>query len=160
MSKPDATTTSTGGQVHNATTGGQTEFTAKVASSIIFVSDLDRSVTFYRNVFACELTIREPDAALLLDPAGFQMYLMARGDREQHPTGGIGHEYLAWAVETPEALEHFARALKDCDCYVDRHTSGGVAFVEGHDPDGIRVVIAHPSPQHLPRSILDPRFYS
>lgn len=160
MSEPEATTTSTGGQVHNATAGGETEFKAKVASSVIFVSDLDRSIQFYRDVFACELTMRERDAALLMDPERFQLYLMARGDREQHPTGGIGHEYLMWAVDTPEALEHFAQALKDCGCYLDRHASGGVTFVEGHDPDGIRVVIAHPNPQQVPRSVFDPRFYN
>lgn len=160
MSEPDTATPATGARPLDAAGADNRKLTAKVTSSVIFVSDLDRSVKFYRDVFACQLTIRAPDAALLLDPEGFQMYLMARGGREQHPTGGIGHEYLTWAVETPEALEHFAQALKDCDCYVDRHTTGGVAFVEGHDPDGIRVVIAHPSPQHLPRSILDPRFYS
>ncbi len=157
MSEPDAVTDA---QTINATAGGATEFTAKVASSMIFVSDLDRSVQFYREVFACELAIREQDLALLLDPEGFQIYLVARGDREEHPTGGIGHAYLTWAVDTPEALEHFAHALRDAECYVDRHTTGGVSFVEGHDPDGIRVVIAHPNPQQLPRSVLDPRFYN
>ncbi len=160
MSEPDAVTTATGTNALTATAKGETEFKIKVASSFIVVSDLDRSVEFYRDVFACDLAVRERDAALLLDSEGFQIYLMARGDREQHPTGGIGHEYLTWAVDTPEALEHFAQALKDCDCYVDRHVSGGVTFVEGHDPDGIRVVIAHPSPQQMPRSVLDPRFYS
>lgn len=160
MSEPDAAPTSTGSPVLNPTAGDETQFTAKVASSVIFVSDLDRSVQFYRDVFACELVIHEPGAALLLDPDGFQIYLMARGDHEQHPTGGIGHEYLMWAVDTPEALEHFAQALKACGCYVDRHITGGVQFVEGHDPDDIRVVIAHPNPQQVPRSVLDPRFYS
>jgi hypothetical protein len=43
---------------------------------------------------------------------------------------------------------------------MDTHASGGVTFVEGRDPDGIRVVIAHPSPLQLPRSSLDSRIYN
>lgn len=41
-----------------------------------------------------------------------------------------------------------------------RYRIGGVRFVDGHDLDGIRVVIAHPSPEQQPRSMLDPHFYS
>ncbi len=99
-------------------------------------------------------------AALLLAPGGFQIYLMARGGRPEHPSGGIGHEFLMWAVDSPEALYRFAQVLRDCSHYVDTHASGGVQFVEGHDPDGIRVVIAYPSPGQRPRSVLDPRFYN
>ncbi len=159
MSTPDS---AAGTEALAARAGSRDGFTATatVASSVVFVSDLDRSLEFYRDVFACEVAIRERDAALLLTPGGFQMYLMARGDRQEHPSGGIGHEFLMWAVDSPEALEHFAAALRDCGHYVDTHTSDGVQFVEGHDPDGIRVVIAHPSPQQRPRSVLDPRFYN
>lgn len=161
MSEADTGTGAAGTEAVSVTAGSEQEFTAKVASSVIFVSDLDRSVEFYRDVFACELAVQERgDAALLLAPGGFQMYLIARGDREEHPTGGIGHEFLMWAVDTPAALEHFAQALRDCGHYVDTHTTGGVQFVEGRDPDGIRVVIAHPNPQQRPRSVLDARFYN
>lgn len=135
------------------------EYTAKIASSVIFVSELDRSLAFYRDVFGCEVAIRELDAALLLAPGGFQVYLIAKGSRTEHPTGGIGHEFLMWATDSVAGLEHFAQALRDCGCYSDTHTSGGVQFVEGHDPDGIRVVVAYPSPQERPRSLLDSRFY-
>ena len=36
------------------------EHAARVTSSVIFVSDIDRSVDFYRDVFACEVTIQIP----------------------------------------------------------------------------------------------------
>jgi catechol 2,3-dioxygenase-like lactoylglutathione lyase family enzyme len=135
------------------------EHTAQVTSSVLFVSELGRSVAFYCDVFACEVAIQEQDAALLLAPGGFQIYLVARGGRD-HPTGGIGHGFLTWATESPEGLDHFAQALQDRGHYVDTHVSGGVRFVEGHDPDGIRVVVAHPSPRQHPRSMLDSRFYN
>lgn len=160
MIEPDAETGSIDDHVLDAGAGSDSEFTATIASSVIFVTDLDRSVAFYRDVFSCEVAIHKQSAALLLTPGGFQIYLTARSNREEHPTGGIGHEFLMWAVDTPEALEHFAQALRDGGHYVDTHTSGGVQFVEGRDPDRIRVVIAHPSPQQRPRSVLDSRFYN
>jgi len=135
------------------------EYSAQVASSVIFVLELDRSLAFYRDVFACEVAILEQDAALLLAPGGFEIYLVARGGHD-HPTGGVGHEFLMWATDSPEGLEHFAQALRDHGHYTDTHVSGGVRFVEGRDPDGIRVVIAHPSPKQRPRSMLDSRFYN
>lgn len=135
------------------------EYKANVASSVLFVSELDRSLAFYRDVFACEVALHDQDAALLLAPGGFQIYLVARGGRE-HPSGGIGYQFLMWATDSPEGLDHFTQALQDHGHYTDTHVSGGVSFVEGHDPDGIRVVIAHPSPKQRPRSILDARFYN
>lgn len=106
------------------------------------------------------MSIRQQYSALLLVPGGFQIYLIAKGHRVEHPTGGIGHEFLMWATDSAEGLEHFERVLKDRGYYSDSHTSGGVRFVEGRDPDDIRVVVAYPSPEQLPRSVLDSRFYS
>ena len=77
---------------------------ARVTSSVLFVSRLDRSIEFYRDVFSCTVTIREPGAALLLAPDGFQIYLIARGTRAEHPSGGIGHQYLIWAVGSDAEL--------------------------------------------------------
>ena len=53
--------------------------TTTVASTVIRVADLDRSVNFYRDVFCCRVALREPDTALLLTPDGFQIYLHAAG---------------------------------------------------------------------------------
>ncbi len=72
MREPDAEAGMPGDHVLGTQAGTEAGFTAKVASSVIFVSDLDRSVEFYRNVFDCELAIRERDAALLLAPGGFR----------------------------------------------------------------------------------------
>lgn len=135
-------------------------YVAKVASSVIFVTELDRSVRFYSDVFGCETALNEVDGALLLAPGGFQIYLIAKGHHTSHPSGGIGDQHLMWATDTAEALTHFEDALKSLGRYVDTHTGGEVTFVEGRDPDGIRVVIAHPNPQQRPRSVLDSRLYN
>ena len=88
------------------------EHAARVTSSVIFVSDIDRSVDFYRDVFACEVTIQNPDAALLLAPGGFQIYLIGHSARTPHPSGGIGPQYLVWAVNSPEDLRSWNRPSK------------------------------------------------
>jgi catechol 2,3-dioxygenase-like lactoylglutathione lyase family enzyme len=135
-------------------------YVARVTSSVVFVSMLDRSIEFYRDVLACEVTIRDRDAALLLAAGGFQLYLIARGTRAPHPSQGIGLQYLIWAVEDDAQLRDVARAIEHRGGRTTTHTNGGVNFVAGRDPDGIRILIAHPSPQKLPRSIVGPHLYA
>ena len=130
------------------------EHAARVTSSVIFVSDTDRSVDFYRDVFACEVTIQKPEAALLLAPGGFQIYLIGRSARTPHPSGGIGPQYLIWAVNSADDLQELEQALQDTGRYIDTYTSGGVTFLRGRDPDGIRILMAHPGPDKLPRSVI------
>lgn len=132
----------------------------QVTSSVIIVNDLGRSVDFYSTMFGCKTSLREDNAALLLAPDGFQLYLLAKGDEAPHPTGGIGTHHLMWATDDPDSLTDIAEKLKSLGNYTDTHTSGGVTFVEGRDPDGIRIVVAHPSPEQRPRSVLDWRLYN
>lgn len=39
------------------------------------------------------------------------------------------------------------------------YTLNDVRLVDGRDPDGVRVIIAYPSPAQLPRELVDPRSY-
>jgi catechol 2,3-dioxygenase-like lactoylglutathione lyase family enzyme len=52
--------------------------TTTVASTVIRVSELQRSVSFYCDVFLCRVALRESDTALLLTPDGSQIYLTRR----------------------------------------------------------------------------------
>jgi catechol 2,3-dioxygenase-like lactoylglutathione lyase family enzyme len=131
----------------------------RVTSAILFVSRLDRSTEFYRDVLSCTATIREPGAALLLAPDGFQIYLIARGTNAEHPSGGIGPQYLVWAVDSDAELQDIEQALQHRVGRTDRNTSGGVTFLAAHDPDGIRILVAHPSPEQLPRSVIGAHLY-
>lgn len=135
------------------------EHAARVTSSVIFVRDIDRSVHFYRDVFACEVTIQKPEAALLLAPGGFQIYLIGRSARTPHPLGGIGPQYLIWAVDSADDLHVLQRTLRERGGRVDSYQSGGITFVAGRDPDGIRILMAHPGPDKLPRSVVGPHLY-
>jgi catechol 2,3-dioxygenase-like lactoylglutathione lyase family enzyme len=132
----------------------------RVTSVVLFVSRLDRSIDFYRDVFSCTATIHERDAALLLAPDGFQIYLIARGTRAGHPSGGIGLQHLIWAVDSDAELRALAQALLNRVGQADRYTSGGVSFLAARDPDGIRILVGHPSPEKLPRSVVGARLYA
>jgi catechol 2,3-dioxygenase-like lactoylglutathione lyase family enzyme len=125
----------------------------------MFVSQLDRSVDYYRDVLSCQVAIHDRDAALLLAPGGFQIYLIARGTRTPHSSGGIGLQYLIWAVESNADLRELAQAINDRGGRAPTSTSGGVTFLACRDPDGIRVLVAHPSPETLPRSVVSPHLY-
>jgi len=133
---------------------------AVVTSSVIFVSDLERSLTFYTEVFGCSTALHSHDVALMLAPGGFQIYLMAHGSMATHHSSGIGPHHLIWAVDTAADLNTVEQALKDHGRRTYTHTSGGVSFIASTDPDGIRVVVAHPSPATLPRSVISGRLFN
>lgn len=135
-------------------------YSVKVASSVLYVSELERSVSFYRDLFGCVVTLRSADAALLVTAEGFQLYIIERGTHAHRHPNGLGHHLLMWATDSPEGVESLKQALLGTGSYVDTHVSGGITFLEGRDPDGLRIVIAHPDPAHQPRSIIDSHLYS
>lgn len=131
---------------------------ARIDSCLMRVSELQRSVNFYRDVFQCRVAIREPDAALLLTPDGFQIYLRTR---EASGTGGIndiGIEQIMWSASSEEELQRIERLLRIRYPSTYSNTLGGISFVDGIDPDGIRVLVTYPTPQQLPREVIDRRF--
>jgi catechol 2,3-dioxygenase-like lactoylglutathione lyase family enzyme len=134
-----------------------TGITTKVASSVMRVSDLDRSVNFYCDVFSCRVTIHEPDMALLLAPNGFQLYLHSTQRSRRPGVDSRGVEYLMWATDSETELEQITQRLRAHDPATYSHTENGLTFVEGCDPDGGRVIVAYPSPSRLPRELIAAR---
>lgn len=134
--------------------------TARVTSAVLFVSELEPSAAFYSELFGFTNSIESEGGRLLQAPDGFQLYLIAKGPDAEHPSEQIGVQYLMWSVDSPDDLAAVERSLKSQDRYTYTHSDGGVTFVEGTDPDRMRIVIAHPSPLQQPRSVLDSRIYS
>jgi catechol 2,3-dioxygenase-like lactoylglutathione lyase family enzyme len=130
---------------------------ARVTSCVVFVRELRRSVDFYRDIFSCEVAIQTPEDALLLAPGGFQIYLLAQGARAVHPSGGVGVQYVIWGVRAAAELADIQRALANRQGHYPTsiHTRDGITFLASRDPDGIRILVAHPCPQRLPRSVVD-----
>jgi catechol-2,3-dioxygenase len=71
----------------------------RLASAVMFVKELGRSVSFYRDLLAMDVRIRDDTAALLVGPDGFQLYLRSMGSGAQHPLGHVGIQYLIWTAD-------------------------------------------------------------
>jgi len=151
-------------EVHMSETPSETTATqatkaaARVASSVMRVSDLDRSVRFYRDVFHCHVALREPHATLLLAPDGFQIYLNSKGQTRRHGVGPGGVQYLMWATDSEAELDRIRQRLLAYDPATYTHVENGVTFVEGCEPDHRRVIVAYPGPNLLRRELIASRF--
>jgi catechol 2,3-dioxygenase-like lactoylglutathione lyase family enzyme len=131
---------------------------ASVASCVVRVADLDRSLRFYCDVFSCRVVSHESDMALLLTPRGFQIYLHElSGFQRRAVRGGPGVQYAMWATDSQTELQRIADRLRRYDSSVYSHTVGGLAIIEGSDPDKCRVIVAYPSPHLLPRTVIADR---
>lgn len=132
--------------------------TARIASCLMRVSDLDRSVNFYRDVFQCQVAIHDRDAALLLTPNGFQIYLRTHEASRAGGITDIGVEQIIWSADSAEELQRIEQRLRIHYPSTYSNTQGGISFVDGADPDDLRVLITYPTPKQLPREVIDRRF--
>lgn len=131
----------------------------RLSSAVMFVRDLDRSVSFYSEVLALEEADRSTSAALLVSAAGAQLILRAMGAGAAHPLGSLGVQYVVWTAAGPADLDRSERALKNRSAHQQRRSSGGVTVIEGRDPDDLPVLIAYPGPDQMPLHELPMRIY-
>jgi catechol 2,3-dioxygenase-like lactoylglutathione lyase family enzyme len=134
---------------------------ARIGSAVMFVQDLDRSVSFYQEVLGLAVTNRSPTAALLTSSEGAQLILRAMGGNAAHTLGGVGVQYVAWTAGSDEDLRRAEQALREHSAH--RETRGGegegVVAVEGRDPDDIVVIIIYPGPDQVPLHELPVQIY-
>jgi catechol 2,3-dioxygenase-like lactoylglutathione lyase family enzyme len=131
---------------------------ARLGTAVMFVQDLDRSLSFYREVLALEVADRSPTAALL-EGDGSQLILRSMGSGAVHALGGVGVQYVIWTAADEADLDRCERALKDLSAYRDSRVSGQVRLVEGRDPDDIVVMVLYPGPDRVPMHELPVRIY-
>jgi catechol 2,3-dioxygenase-like lactoylglutathione lyase family enzyme len=117
---------------------------ARLGSAVMFVQDLDRSVSFYQDVLALEQADRSATAALLVSDEGAQLVLRAMGAKAAHALGSVGIQYVIWTADGDAGVRHAEQALRARSALVGTRASGQVTVVEGRDPDDIVVMIAHP----------------
>jgi catechol 2,3-dioxygenase-like lactoylglutathione lyase family enzyme len=140
---------------HRRTEG---ELSANIASCVVRVANLARSLQFYRDVFSCHVVSRGADMALLLTPKGFQIYLHEVGGFQRRGAIGIhGVHYVMWATDSQSELTHITERLRAYDTAVYAHNIDGLVIIEGTDPDRCRVIVAYPSPRRHPRTVVAER---
>ncbi len=132
---------------------------ARVDSVVIFVHDLDRSVSFYADVLALQVTDRSATAALLTSDDGTQLILRAMGSKAAHVLGGVGVQYVIWTAADKDDLGRSEQALRQRSAHRETRESGQATAVEGRDPDDIVVMITYPGPDQAPLHELPVRIY-
>jgi catechol 2,3-dioxygenase-like lactoylglutathione lyase family enzyme len=132
---------------------------ARIDSAVMFVQDLDRSVSFYTDVLGLEITDRDTTAALLSSAGRSHLIIRAMGTGAVHALGGVGVQYIIWTAADQDDLDRAERVLKERSAHVDTRRSGPVSAVEGRDPDNIAVMVTYPGPDQEPLHKLPSRIY-
>jgi hypothetical protein len=65
-----------------------------------------------------------------------------------------------WATDSQSDLQRITDRLRAYDNAAYTHNIEGITVLEGNDPDGCRVLVAYPTPQRLPRTVIAERFRS
>jgi catechol 2,3-dioxygenase-like lactoylglutathione lyase family enzyme len=116
----------------------------KLSAAIVFVRDLARSRDFYEAVLGLQVEAFSAEAVVLIANTGDRVILRALA-KAPRPSGSIGVQYLVWAAPEADELSRFEAALKEGDAFVGSRVEQGVSVVEGRDPDGITLIVCHPS---------------
>ncbi len=109
--------------------------------AVLFVADLEQSITFYQQAFDLTVVAREPraNAAFLRLPRSgnhHDLGLFGVGAQPPRPRGGLGLYHLAWQVDTIEELEKARHTLVNLDAYTGESSHGATKSLYAADPDG------------------------
>ena len=109
--------------------------------AVLYVSDLDQSISFYSRAFGMTVMAREPraNAAFLRLPRSgnhHDLGLFGVGTQPTRPRGALGLYHLAWQVDTIDELEQARLTLAELDAYTGESSHGATKSVYGKDPDG------------------------
>ena len=121
--------------------------------AVLFVADLERSLTFYERAFGTEVVAREPraDAAFLRMPRSgnhHDLGLFGVGAQPPRGRGAIGLYHLAWQVDTIEDLAQARLTLAELDAYTGESSHGATKSIYGQDPDGNEFEVMWMLPQN------------
>lgn len=131
----------------------------RLASAVMFVAELDRSVEFYSELLEWDIRLRDNTVALLVGPDSSQLYLRAVGSRAAHPLGQVGIQYLIWTADGVEDLARCERVLRARSTQVTRKTADDFTVVEGRGPDDVPVLVTYPGPDEARRHKILHRIY-
>jgi CBS domain-containing protein/catechol 2,3-dioxygenase-like lactoylglutathione lyase family enzyme len=131
----------------------------RLASVVLSVSDLTRSVDFYQPLLRYTVVARNDDAALLTGPDGSQLYLRAVGRGAQPDRGTAAIDCAVWTAGGPGDMDRCMEVLTERDAFTSRTDNDGVDLLQGSDPDGLPVFITYPGPDQAPRHVISGRLF-
>src|SRR5262245_11405292 len=107
--------------------------------AVLYVRDVDRSVSFYRDVLGFRVVMGMPGRAAFLQAPGstndHDLGLFAIGSAAGRNTVGLYH--LAWEVDTLAELERIAGVLSEAGALVGASDHGTTKSLYEQDPDGL-----------------------
>jgi catechol-2,3-dioxygenase len=114
--------------------------------AVLYVSDVGRSVDFYRDVLGFRVVHRRPTAAFLRaaesdndhDLGLFQV----RVDTADSGQPSVGLYHLAWSVNTLAELAEFEAKLRECGSLVGSSDHIVSKSLYGKDPDSIEFEVS------------------
>jgi catechol-2,3-dioxygenase len=115
----------------------------RLSAAVVFVRNLEKSISFYRELLGLDVADRSTTAALLSSPDGSQLVLRQFGSNAQHPLGSIGVQYLLWSASSKDDLDRRADILRRSSAYRETRKDEDVTVVEGRDPDDVPVMIMY-----------------
>jgi catechol-2,3-dioxygenase len=109
--------------------------------AVLFVSDLERSVTFYQQAFGMLVVAHEPraNAAFLRLPRSgnhHDLGLFGVGAQQPRPRGALGLYHLAWQVDTIDELAQARDTLVKLGALTGESSHGATKSLYARDPDG------------------------
>jgi catechol 2,3-dioxygenase-like lactoylglutathione lyase family enzyme len=117
---------------------------ARLSGTVVYVRDLNRSVSFYRELLGLDVVDSSTTAALLLSGKGeSHLVLRATGPGGTRPLGAVGVQYMTWTMASRADLDQAEKFLQKHSAHRETRTDGGTTSVEGHDPDDLAVVLIY-----------------
>jgi catechol-2,3-dioxygenase len=132
----------------------------RLSGAVMFVHNLERSVSFYQELLGLKVSDRSPTAALLVNEDGSQLVLRAFGQNAPHALGSIGPQYLTWTISSKDELDQMAETLRRRSAYRETRTDGEITVVEGRDPDDLTVMLVCTGPAMAPMPRIPARIYA
>jgi len=132
----------------------------RLTGVVIFVTNLEKSVSFYREVLELEIADSDATAALLCAPDGTELVLRATGMAGSHPLGQVGVQYVVWALPSREELNRCERALRQRSAYRETRIAEDTTLIEGHDPDDLVLMLTYTEGNGHPPRKLSARIYA
>jgi Predicted ring-cleavage extradiol dioxygenase len=117
--------------------------------AVLYVRDLDRSVTFYSEALGFRVVTGIPGRAAFLQAEGstndHDLGLFAIGTGAGDSGAGrstVGLYHLAWEVDTLAELRRLAGVLRERGALVGASDHGSTKALYAHDPDGIEFEVS------------------
>jgi catechol 2,3-dioxygenase-like lactoylglutathione lyase family enzyme len=111
-----------------------------LAAAVIFVSDLERSRRFYRELLALDAELETENAVLLAAHDGSHVVLRSL-EHAIRGTGVLGVQSLIWSVDTQQEFERCQEVLSAWNSLVTTREGQGLTTVQGRDPDRLPILV-------------------